>query len=245
MATVGVAPGLSRKLKKVLESRTDSPDLLASLNTLSTFYTENTQHARRNLRSTIEKRCLSINHDFLRASDAAQQALDCVEEEVNALADCCDRLIFIPSHALERETMQINLEAIASIEGLSRLKPHLIEAYSLEVIVLRMLRLKPQIFKRIAKALNSCNATTGDIISTTERLKQELEITTQRQEIASCFLRDYQLSNEEISALREEDLNENFFKALSHVQEIHANCKILLRTHHQSDHSLKKYEEGL
>ncbi|XP_034711111.1 conserved oligomeric Golgi complex subunit 6 [Vitis riparia] len=176
MATVGVAPGLSRKLKKVLESRTDSPDLLASLNTLSTFYTENTQHARRNLRSTIEKRCLSINHDFLRASDAAQQALDCVEEEVNALADCCDR---------------------------------------------------------IAKALNSCNATTGDIISTTERLKQELEITTQRQEIASCFLRDYQLSNEEISALREEDLNENFFKALSHVQEIHANCKILLRTHHQ------------
>lgn len=102
MATVGVAPGLSRKLKKVLESRTDSPDLLASLNTLSTFYTENTQQARRNLRSTIEKRCLSINHDFLRASDAAQQALDRVEEEVNALADCCNRLIFMPSHSPER-----------------------------------------------------------------------------------------------------------------------------------------------
>lgn len=51
---------------------------------------------------------------------------------------------------------------------------------------------------RIAKALSSCNATTGDIISTTERLKLELEITTQRQEIVSCFLRDYQLSNEEV-----------------------------------------------
>ncbi|KAL3498023.1 hypothetical protein ACH5RR_040755, partial [Cinchona calisaya] len=85
----------------------------------------------------------------------------------------------------------------------------------------------------IANALSSCNATTGDIISTTERLKQDLEITTQRQEIVSCFLRDYQLSNEEINALREEDLNENFFKALAHVQEIHANCKVLLRTHHQ------------
>ncbi|KAK9127930.1 hypothetical protein Syun_016727 [Stephania yunnanensis] len=36
-----------------------------------------------------------------------------------------------------------------------------------------------------------------------------------------------------IHASREEDLSENFFKALSHVQEIHANCKILLRTHHQ------------
>ncbi|XP_021724498.1 conserved oligomeric Golgi complex subunit 6-like [Chenopodium quinoa] len=176
MGTATLAPGLSRKLKKVLESRIDSPELLTSLSTLSTFYSDNSPQARRNLRSTIEKRALSINHDFLSASDAAQQALDQVEEEVNALAECCDR---------------------------------------------------------IAKALNSCSATTGDIISTTERLKQDLDVTTQRQEIVSCFLRDYQLSNEEINALKEEELNENFFKALSHVQEIHANCKILLRTHHQ------------
>ncbi|KAK4490856.1 hypothetical protein RD792_001571 [Penstemon davidsonii] len=171
-----LAPGLSRKLKKVLDTRTDTPDLLASLNTLSTFYSDNTPQARRNLRSTVEKRGLSINEEFLAASASAQQALDRVEEEVNALAECCDK---------------------------------------------------------IAKALSNCNATTGDIISTTERLKQELESTTQRQEIASCFLRDYQLSNDEIIALREEDLSENFFKALAHVQEIHANCKVLLRTHHQ------------
>uniref|UniRef100_A0A7C9CEB3 Conserved oligomeric Golgi complex subunit 6 n=1 Tax=Opuntia streptacantha TaxID=393608 RepID=A0A7C9CEB3_OPUST len=176
MGTAALAPGLSRKLKKVLESRIDSPELLSSLSTLSTFYTDNSPQSRRNLRSTIEKRSLSINQEFLQASDAAQQALDCVEEEVDALAECCDR---------------------------------------------------------IAKVLSNCNATTGDLISTTERLKQELDVTTQRQEIVSYFLRDYQLSSEEINALKEEELNENFFKALSHVQEIHANCKILLRTHHQ------------
>ncbi|KAG4982564.1 hypothetical protein JHK87_027313 [Glycine soja] len=39
----------------------------------------------------------------------------------------------------------------------------------------------------------------------------------------------------EINVLREEELNENFFKELSHVQEIHANCKVLLRTHHQAE----------
>lgn len=140
--TASLAPGLSRKLKKVLEStRTDSPDLVASLNTLSTFYGDNTPQSRRNLRSTIEKRSLSINLDFLQASHAAQEALDRVELEVHALADCCDR---------------------------------------------------------IAKALSSCSATTGDIINTTERLKQELEITTQRQDIVSCFLRDYQLSVDEV-----------------------------------------------
>ncbi|KAJ4829007.1 Golgi transport complex subunit 6 [Turnera subulata] len=173
---VGLAPGLSRKLKKVLECRTDTPDLVASLNTLSTFYTENTPQARRNLRSTIEQRALQINLQFLQASAPTQQALDQVEAEVNALAECCDK---------------------------------------------------------ITKALESCSASTGDIISTTERLKEELDVTTQRQEIVSCFLRDYQLSTQEISALRDEELNENFFKALSHVQEIHANCKVLLRTHHQ------------
>lgn len=173
---MALAPGLSRKLKKVLETRTDTPDLLASLNTLSEFYTENTPHSRRNLRSTIEKRSLSINEEFLLSSAAAQKSLDRVEEEVNEIVECCDK---------------------------------------------------------IALALSSCNATTGDIISTTERLKQEFEVTTQRQEIVSCFLRDYQLSPEEINALREEDLDENFFKALAHVQEIHANCKVLLRTHHQ------------
>ncbi|KAK7274596.1 hypothetical protein RIF29_15692 [Crotalaria pallida] len=41
----------------------------------------------------------------------------------------------------------------------------------------------------------------------------------------------------QINALREEELNENFFKALSYVQEIHANCKVLLRTHHQEKES--------
>ncbi|KAL5708850.1 Golgi transport complex subunit 6 [Ranunculus cassubicifolius] len=98
---------------------------------------------------------------------------------------------------------------------------------------LHFLYTKHTTISSIAKALSSCSSSTGDIISTTERLKQELDITTQRQEIVSLFLRDYQLSNEEIKALREEDLNESFFKAISHVQEIHVNCKILLRTHHQ------------
>nr|ATB19474.1 putative COG7 [Calocedrus decurrens] len=173
---VQLAPGLSRKLKKVLESRTDSPDLLASLNILSTFYTNNTQQARRNLRSTIEKRALAINDEFLAASESAQKALDAVEQEIAGLTECCEK---------------------------------------------------------IGKALDTCSASTGDIITTTERLKQELESTTQRQEIVSCFLRDYQLSPEEVNALREEELNENFFKALARVQEIHNNCKMLLRTHHQ------------
>lgn len=70
---VSLAPGLSRKLKKVLETRTDSEELVASLATLSTFYTDNTPQARRNLKSSIDHRALAINHHFLQASLPAQQ----------------------------------------------------------------------------------------------------------------------------------------------------------------------------
>jgi hypothetical protein len=174
--TSSLAPGLARKLKKVLETRTDSPELLASLGTLSSFYADNTLQARRNLRATIERRGLSINEEFLTASESAQKALDAVESEVAGLAECCDR---------------------------------------------------------IAKSLSSCSSMTGDIVTATERLKQELDYTTQRQDLITMFLNNYQLHPEEVAALREEDLSEDFFKALLRVQEIHANCKVLLRTHHQ------------
>jgi len=41
---------LSRKIQKVLETKTDSPDLLVALQNLSTFYGINTPSARTNLR---------------------------------------------------------------------------------------------------------------------------------------------------------------------------------------------------
>jgi hypothetical protein len=46
----GAGSGVSRKLKKVLETRTDNPDLLSSLGGLTT-YVQNTPQARRNLKS--------------------------------------------------------------------------------------------------------------------------------------------------------------------------------------------------
>ena len=75
-STTAFAPRLLRKLKKVLETRIDPPDLLSSLNTLSSFYTDNTPLAHRNLRSTIEKCSIQINHEFLLASNTAQQVIN-------------------------------------------------------------------------------------------------------------------------------------------------------------------------
>lgn len=53
---------LSRRLNKILETRLENDkDTLEALKELSTFFTENTLQARRNLRSKIEKRSLVIN----------------------------------------------------------------------------------------------------------------------------------------------------------------------------------------
>nr|POF10604.1 isoform short of conserved oligomeric golgi complex subunit 6 [Quercus suber] len=105
-STVGLAPRLSRKLKKVLECRTDSPDLLSSLNTLSLFYTENTPQSLRNLRYTIETHAFVINREFIRASDPAQRALDRVVEKKSFLEKI---LVYSP---WPREIQQLHCSTI-------------------------------------------------------------------------------------------------------------------------------------
>lgn len=55
---------------QVLETRTEAPEIVGSLSTLSQFYTENTPAARRQLRSTIENEGVKINEEFLAAAES-------------------------------------------------------------------------------------------------------------------------------------------------------------------------------
>jgi hypothetical protein len=65
-ASKGGGDVLSRRLHKILETRLENDkETLEALKELSTFFTENTLQARRNLRSKIEKRSLSINEVFI------------------------------------------------------------------------------------------------------------------------------------------------------------------------------------
>jgi hypothetical protein len=66
----GVGNVLSRRLNKILETRLENDkETLDALKELSTFFTENTLQARRNLRSKIEKRSLVINEVILSCSN--------------------------------------------------------------------------------------------------------------------------------------------------------------------------------
>ncbi|PNF41222.1 Conserved oligomeric Golgi complex subunit 6 [Cryptotermes secundus] len=82
----GVGSGLCKRLNKILETRLENDkETLEALKELSTFFTENTLQARRNLRSKIEKRSLAINEEFLSAFSEVKEALDAIYRDVSEM----------------------------------------------------------------------------------------------------------------------------------------------------------------
>lgn len=89
MAQTAPTGPLQRKLKKAIEPQADSPEVLDALRELSAFYSDNSVHARRGLRSSIEQRGLTINRRLLTAFEGLQAQLDAVDSEVESLCAAC------------------------------------------------------------------------------------------------------------------------------------------------------------
>ena len=51
-----------------METRTEAPEMVGSLATLSEFYGDNSAAARRRLRSTVENQGVAVNERFLDAA---------------------------------------------------------------------------------------------------------------------------------------------------------------------------------
>ncbi|KAM8903272.1 conserved oligomeric Golgi complex subunit 6 [Spinachia spinachia] len=84
---------LSRKLNKILETRLDNDkEMLEALKALSVFFTDNSLRTRRNLRGDIERRSLSINEDFARIFKDVKEALESVNEDVQAMSLCSEEM---------------------------------------------------------------------------------------------------------------------------------------------------------
>lgn len=167
---------MKRGWEQVLETRTDTPDMVAALSSLSEFYHENHPKARQHLRAAIDERSVEINELMLEEANRVLEDLDLVEDEIAKLVEACDKM---------------------------------------------------------CDTLTESKASTFDLLRETERLTVELDANRRRQELVGSFLGTYQLLPEEVTALQGNTISKEFFAALKHVQEIHANCKSLLRTHHQ------------
>lgn len=56
-------------------------EMLESLKALSTFFNENSLRTRRNLRSDIERRSLSINEEFLQTFQGVKEVWDFFDKQ--------------------------------------------------------------------------------------------------------------------------------------------------------------------
>lgn len=56
-----------------MDTRTEAPEVVGSLATLSGFYADNSPAARRRLRSTIEHQGVAVNEEFLAAAQTVLQ----------------------------------------------------------------------------------------------------------------------------------------------------------------------------
>ncbi|GMH42570.1 hypothetical protein BSKO_10489 [Bryopsis sp. KO-2023] len=87
-----LAPGLARKAKKILETKTEDPELLSSLAVLSSFYEQNTPSDRRKLRSTIERKGLEVTSELLDAAESILHSLDSLQSDLDGLSTSCNRI---------------------------------------------------------------------------------------------------------------------------------------------------------
>jgi len=74
----------------------------------------------------------------------------------------------------------------------------------------------------------------GRLLQQAEQLNQQRKKNETQLEIASGFLKRFQLTNEEQEILKGPTVDSDFFKLLDRVAQIHADCKVLLRTQHQT-----------
>lgn len=91
-AQPALAPGLARKVKKIMETRTEAPEVVGSLATLSDFFEDNSPAARRRLRSTIENQGVRINEQFLEEAQGVIKMLDVVQGDLDSLSACCESM---------------------------------------------------------------------------------------------------------------------------------------------------------
>lgn len=88
---VGASGALTNKIQKALSLRVDSQTSRDALKCLSGFFTENTVHTRRQLRTTIETQNLVLHQEFVDSFTSLERQIESLDNFVNALDGACER----------------------------------------------------------------------------------------------------------------------------------------------------------
>ncbi|KAK1786393.1 hypothetical protein P4O66_018089 [Electrophorus voltai] len=240
---------LSRKLHKILETRLDNDkEMLEALKSLSGFFTENSLRTRRNLRGDIEKRSLAINEEFVRIFKDVKEDLESIHGDVQAMSSCCGEMTNRLKAAKE-QTQDLILKT-NKLQGENNSSTYNSTNYTIYSTNYTICSTNYTIYTTSYTIYYVCStiytiSSTNYTISSTDctiyscvglvgRRSHRLEVRTQ---VAQAFLSKFQLSSEELSILRcsrDGPINEDCFKALNRVKNIHEDVKVLLRTNQQT-----------
>ena len=176
------APGtpnpLSRKLHKILESNLDNDkETLDALKVLSDCLDKNTLQARRNLRSDLEKRSLSLNEDFLHCVQELVEQVKGLQEESANMKACCDdmqrRLSGAKSRTtgLLKETSQLQAKT-KLLDMKSTVVSAFLEKFQLTPQQLQLLSGPPAGSRQMTSSLNRHNNIDKDFFEAMNRVKQ-------------------------------------------------------------------------
>jgi hypothetical protein len=102
--------------------------------------------------------------------------------------------------------------------------------------------------KQVKEIVRGRHTAPSALVTRTEMLINELEVTERKNEVVQRFKQDYQLDESAAQTITTGDIEEPFFKALERVHLVHENCRSLLHTHHQRAglellDSMASYEE--
>lgn len=89
--------------------------------------------------------------------------------------------------------------------------------------------------QEMSARLNAARNDTTELIRRTSTLQGEKDLLDLKRDVLAAFLHRFQLSAEETYALSDaEPVSKEFFTALSRVQSIHKDCRLLLTGEHQN-----------
>eukprot|EP00123_Amoebidium_parasiticum_P015477 comp22991_c4_seq1/m.36606 comp22991_c4_seq1/g.36606 ORF comp22991_c4_seq1/g.36606 comp22991_c4_seq1/m.36606 type:complete len:801 (-) comp22991_c4_seq1:43-2445(-) len=212
---------LSRKLNKILNLRLDQDkEVVEALKALSKFYTDNTLKARRNLRSDIERRSLEVNYEFLEAFEMVKKRLDEVQKEVTSMKQCCDEMNQRLQAAKEQTAGVIDTtNELQQKAGRVQVRAEVVDKF------ISRFQLTPEQMAALKGAGGGHALTHMATNVRSQTVGRQGE--TRRSSITPEGL------VVDGDGAGPGELDETFFEALERAKQIHADCKVLLRSQHQ------------
>uniref|UniRef100_A0A0K8T802 Conserved oligomeric Golgi complex subunit 6 n=1 Tax=Lygus hesperus TaxID=30085 RepID=A0A0K8T802_LYGHE len=160
---------VSKRVSKLLDSRIENDiDALTALKDLDSFFSVNSLHSRRSLRSQIEKRSIIINQNFLEAFRKVKEGLDQIYQDVNDMNSAVNTMSSqlsatkAQTHQLIEQTTKLQMEndKLAMKEQVAKAFVSAFQLSEEELQILRSGDVSVEFFgvlERVTKIHKDCN----------------------------------------------------------------------------------------